>query len=141
MSEKMPAKHAASNVLIWTSCNQISFDWTFCGHTFTCCFSLKNGTGLQGHSKKDLLQYNIYSFSMNTLSRLSHRLAVHLLLGCRLTGPGGQAKQQVPQLQDGHEGEAQEQTDVPSQLQQFRDCDRFYLKTPYYYGSFQSAHC
>ncbi len=64
---------------------------------------------MQGHSKKDLLQYIIYSFSMNTLSLLSSSLAVHLLLlGCWLTGLGGQAEQQVPQLQNGNEGEAQE---------------------------------
>ncbi len=88
---------------------------------------------MQGHSKKDLLQYIIYSFSINTLSLLSHRLAVHLLLGCRPEGLGDQGEQQVPQLQDGHEGEAQEQADVPSQLQQFRNCDSFYLKISYQY--------
>jgi hypothetical protein len=77
---------------------------------------------------------------MNTLSLLSPSLGVHLLFGCWLTGLGGQGEQQVPQLQDGHEGEAQEQADVPSQLQQFRDCDRFSLKTSYQFRSFQSAH-
>jgi hypothetical protein len=69
---------------------------------------------------------------MNTLSLLSSSLAVHLL-GCWLTGLGGQGEQQVPQLQNGHEGEAQEQANVPSQLQQFRNCDRFYLKISYQY--------
>jgi hypothetical protein len=67
---------------------------------------------------------------MNTLSLLSPSLAVHLLLGCWLTGLGGQGEQQVPQLQDGHEGEAQEQAGVPSQLQQFRNCD--IVKNLYY---------
>ncbi len=51
---------------------------------------------------------------MNTLSLLSPSLAVHLLLGCRPEGLGGQGEQQVPQLEDGHEGEAQEQANVPS---------------------------
>jgi hypothetical protein len=75
---------------------------------------LKKETGLQGHSKKTRPSTGIYSFSMNTLSLLSSSLSIHLLLGCWLTGLGGQAEQEVPQLEDGHEGEAQEQANVPS---------------------------